>query len=680
MSIDNSPTKTHSIRSESSEAQAVAANQPDARTSPDAVTKPKAFALKRDSLDWPPLMRGKSKSPEKIFGPSAKNGSVYRWGMAVATRVSDWESDNRNASIDPIDSFDCDDDHDQRLLESLSRLGCDAALKPKHSSIQWMAAAEQAISRFKSLKDPTADQAALAVVWAAALPRLQSQLEVTLLADLTHALLELRESVLLRSDVCSISHLILGGELGLTLAWRMPGLRSRATILASSCDAVSDWADRDEESVSAAVAGATSIRLVLASLIRSRLLMKTLAKRKLTKQHIEVAELLATWVAAMTGNRGVSAFSTALPKDVKVDCGKSGLLSAAKSLDPEVIGLATDAALGKGHSGGRLAWEVSLPDSMWCDDASKIAILLPEWDASRGRTHIDFSGQDVALEAFAGRTAMFSGRLQSSLDIGGEPQSPVSGWEEVCRYSDDDVHYLEIEQTWTSDYIIQRQFLLIREERCLLFADAVLPKIVLPTESGQPNSVRGAVNGEGIENRKKTEQAKIDYQVSLPLAPDAAAIEEQETRELMLRTMGDKPNANQAVLFPLSASEWKIGPTASKLILADPDRIVFQASGRGRLYAPLWIDFNRRRTKRLRTWRSLTVCDALELVPPNVAAAFRIQVGSEQWAIYRSLHDQRCRSFLGKHIMADFYVSQFDTGDGTHDALITVDDAEDDRP
>jgi hypothetical protein len=29
--------------------------------------------------------------------------------------------------------------------------------------------------------------------------------------------------------------------------------------------------------------------------------------------------------------------------------------------------------------------------------------------------------------------------------------------------------------------------------------------------------------------------------------------------------------------------------------------------------------------------------------------------------------------------MADFYVSRFDTGDGTHDVLITVDDAQEDR-
>ncbi len=658
MSIDHSSTQPTSSQSNSAVVEPALPKR-GKQTSP------------RQTLDWASLIVGKSKSPAKVFGESAQGGGVYLWGMAVAKLASPLCFDEQNLVLQQWGE-EQDSQYDRTLLKSLSQLACDQKQKQKVSSIDWTAAAQQAIRQFESLKDPTADEAAMAVVWAAAIPKLTTHLDDSVLADLTDALLELRESVLLRSDIRSISHLILGGELGLTLAWRMPGLRSRTVILQSASDAVADWAELDEESISAAVAGATSARLTLASLIRCRCLMKAVAKRKFTKQNVEVAQSLATWVAAMTGQRGVSAFSDANSKDVKDDCGTDGLLAAAKSLDLETIGLAIDAAMGKGHSGGRLAWEVSLPDSMWCDESSKIAILLPQWDASRGRTHLDFSGSEVAVEIFAGQTAMIAGRLKSSLEIDGKQQQPTSDWEEICRYTDDDVHYLELEQSWSSDYLIQRQFLLIREDRCLMFADAVIPKKADADRSGLS---------------AKTSQAgrlgKIQYQVSLPLAQEAAAMEEQETREVILRSAGlkagGKLNGNQAMMLPLSASEWKIGPTSSKLILSGPDRIVFQASGHQRLYAPLWIDFSRRRLKRMRTWRSLTVCDSLELVPPKEAAAFRIQVGAEQWAIYRSLNDQRCRSFLGKHIMADFYVSRFDTGDGTHDALITVDDAQEDR-
>ena len=65
--------------------------------------------------------------------------------------------------------------------------------------------------------------------------------------------------------------------------------------------------------------------------------------------------------------------------------------------------------MGASPSGGRLAWEVSLPESMWCDETSKLAIMLPEWDGARGRTHVDFSGSDVTVEIFAGRAAVISG-------------------------------------------------------------------------------------------------------------------------------------------------------------------------------------------------------------------------------------------------------------------------------
>jgi hypothetical protein len=616
-------------------------------------------------LDLEQMVLGKSKSPAKVFGDAAALGHVYRWGMTVAVSAHSPAEDDGDEG-----SFAWESDQDMDLLKSLSRLACDLEGKSKKkseraSAIDWANAAEQAIDSFKSFRIPTADQASMAVVWAAALPKLGAVLEADVLNELTGALIELHEAILNRGDVASISHLIVGGELGLTLAWRLPGLPQRKTILQNAGDAVADWAERDDESVSVAIAGAIYARLALASLIRCRKLMKSIANRKFTKQNLLTADILATWVAVMTGHRGISAFSAASPEDVKADTGKHGLLEAAKQFDPQAIGPAMDAAMGASQTGGRLAWEVSLPDSMWCDESSKLAILLPEWDAARGRTHIDFSGQDVAVELLAGRVAMLRGSLQTSLEINGAPQQPAGDWDEICRYSDDDVHYLELEQPWSANYIIQRQFLMIREDRCVMIADAVMPKVAETAMDSQME------NG-GID------PVTIDYRVTFPLADRAAAIEEQETRELLLRSIDGKRSGNQAMVLPLSASEWKLGPTSSKLILADADRVVFQATGRGRLYAPLWIDFARRRLKRKRTWRKLTVCDALQLVPAQDAVAFRIQVGSEQWAIYRSMGSQRCRTFLGKHIMADFYVSRFDTGDGTHDALITVDDHQED--
>ena len=289
---------------------------------------------------------------------------------------------------------------------------------------------------------------------------------------------------------------------------------------------------------------------------------------------------------------------------------------------------------------------------MACDETAKLAVLLPEWDVRRGRTHVDFRGQEVSVEIFSGRARAIAGEIQTTIEVDGVSQESSGPWEEICRYSDDDVHYLELEQPWTQGWTIERQFLLIREERCLLFADAVIPQTF-------------------------DAHAEVQYCATFPISSGVSIQGEEETTDLFLRRAIDgKPDRDLALVMPLSASEWKKGATAARLSSREGDRMTLTARDSGRLYAPLWMDFQRRRFQRKRTWRKLTVGDALNLVPTGEAAAFRIQVGSEQWVIYRSLGDQRCRTFLGKHLMADFYVSRFDTGDGSHDALITVDDRE----
>jgi hypothetical protein len=74
----------------------------------------------------------------------------------------------------------------------------------------------------------------------------------------------------------------------------------------------------------------------------------------------------------------------------------------------------------------------------------------------------------------------------------------------------------------------------------------------------------------------------------------------------------------------------------------------------------------------------LTVADELRIVERSEATGYRIQMGSEQWMVYRSLGDHHTRTVLGKHLIADFYCGRFDPGDGSHEELITVDEGESD--
>ena len=118
-----------------------------------------------------------------------------------------------------------------------------------------------------------------------------------------------------------------------------------------------------------------------------------------------------------------------------------------------------------------------------------------------------------------------------------------------------------------------------------------------------------------------------------------------------------------------------MGPTDSSIAETADRHLQLYARGRHALYAPLWFDFQRRRFSRPRTWRQLTVGDQLRLVSRHEAIAYRVQAGSEQWMVYRSLGQQRCRTTLGKHLIANFYGSRFYPGDGSHEELVTVDDS-----
>jgi hypothetical protein len=377
----------------------------------------------------------------------------------------------------------------------------------------------------------------------------------------------------------------------------------------------------------------------------------------------EIGESLATWVAALTTQSGRSGLSPATKSALIDDCADDGLLDHAVKFDRDSLKPAFSAALGNTPRGGRLAWEVSLPEAFHHDPDAKLCAMFPEWDESHGRMHVDYGQTDTRLELFAGSRALITGRWGNMLEIDGVPHHPVGDWEEVCEHSDDDVHYLEIEQQWTGGWLLQRQVLLIREDRCVLLADAVLPA----APSIAPENDGGA---------QETKPGRfLRYTCRLPIAARVTAEAEDETREIVLAK-----GQSKAMFLPLAAGEWRIGASPCTLSITEDQHLAMTVEGRDRLYAPLWIDTAPRRFKRKRTWRQLTVAEELRIVERGEATGYRIQMGSEQWMVYRSLRDRHTRTVLGKHLIADFYCSRFDPGDGSHEELITVDegDSEDD--
>lgn len=439
----------------------------------------------------------------------------------------------------------------------------------------------------------------------------------------------------------SAERLLAAGELSGVLAWQLSDLPSCAAMRDESLDAIVKWFDAEGDAVSAAVGdGGMKVRLVLASALRARRLSARL-KRRISTKRSGAAIDLATWAAAMTRADGSTMLgSVGAGRD---DLRTGGLFSmAAKELGGRELGgqalqAAMDATMGKTNSEGRLAWQVQLPEPAWFDDAAGLAVMLPEWDVRRGRLAVHFKRPDrkIQLEISGGKHLLANGIWGAKVWKDDDQLQPLTNWQDLCWYSDDDVHYIEIEQTFTGNVKVQRQILMLRDDRCIMLADAVL--------------------GSKGDNLK--------FAAELPLAADVHVEEEQETREL---TLAD--GKRRALLLPLAMSEWKVGPTAGAMKIVDQQSpetgatnlsLVAEVRGQGAIYSPLWLDLDRKRMRTQKTWRQLTVGEKLRLVPRTEAAAFRIHLGTDQWVLYRSLNGHHNRTFLGKNLISDFFLWPF---------------------
>jgi hypothetical protein len=91
------------------------------------------------------------------------------------------------------------------------------------------------------------------------------------------------------------------------------------------------------------------------------------------------------------------------------------------------------------------------------------------------------------------------------------------------------------------------------------------------------------------------------------------------------------------------------------------------------IYAPIFVDLCRKRFGRPLTWRQLTVAERLEILPPDRATGFRVQIGDEQWLFFRSLvPGETSRTVLGENLHDEFLAARFDR-DGDTDELIRID-------
>jgi hypothetical protein len=94
------------------------------------------------------------------------------------------------------------------------------------------------------------------------------------------------------------------------------------------------------------------------------------------------------------------------------------------------------------------------------------------------------------------------------------------------------------------------------------------------------------------------------------------------------------------------------------------------------LYSPLVMSLKKRHQSMEYTWRQLTVAESMNIQTVDVAAAFRFQIGKEQWMIYRSLAKTCRRTAMGLHFNVEFYAGRFDGDEGEYESLVEVDSPE----
>ncbi|MEZ6138039.1 MAG: hypothetical protein R3C53_24410 [Pirellulaceae bacterium] len=444
-------------------------------------------------------------------------------------------------------------------------------------------------------------------------------------------------------DESVLCGLVLHCELPLLIGVATAASKRTALDEASrAMDNLAEYLERSEDNVSGWLAhGATYLRAALACVLRCRVLANSLGLRKwFPPQQSALAKLLqhaARWARPdgtqllAAGNSSPRAMSiwealvkqTNKPKSTLNAMALNGLVSLSKPMDRKQLK------------------PKSLPALSFYSDDAMCAVVQSDWRQKGCRVAVDFSDTDMFIEALGPRgAAILVGEWTCSVACDGQAELQLDQWGESCWFSDDDVDYLELEAKFGQHARVQRQVVLLRSERMLLVADALL--------CDRP--------GDWCLTSK------------LPLAADATFESNKKTTEGFIKRAG-----TSCLTMPIYLPEWHRQHTQGSVAREEGNLVVRHAcSDAQRLYAPLLISLCNRHAKKPYTWRHLTVGEDLRIVRPDEAVAFRVQTGKDQLVFYRTLAPATRRTALGMHTLSDFYAGRFDASQGEVETLIEV--------
>ena len=266
---------------------------------------------------------------------------------------------------------------------------------------------------------------------------------------------------------------------------------------------------------------------------------------------------------------------------------------------------------------------------------------------------IDFNSQrdtSVLLEAAVQNEPFLFGLWSFAVRLAEKTLLPVGKWTTVCEHKEKSCDYLEIDLPLSGDYRLQRSLLVNHKDKVLLLCDTVLADEDEPADG------------------------TLSYQTEFYISPKLRAKISDEATEIDFRPVG-RTDAPAFRVLPLALSEWhraKPNGLVNGTLSETNETLVLRLESAGRsLFAPLLFDLDADRLTKRYTWRQLSVGENLQRVPEDQAVGYRIQLGQEQFLLYRSLTPQANRTVLGHNLIDDFCFARFDPETGA-DPLIAV--------
>lgn len=310
---------------------------------------------------------------------------------------------------------------------------------------------------------------------------------------------------------------------------------------------------------------------------------------------------------------------------------------------------ATAAALTEGRDlSGAGRWnEKGLLAESFHDPQATVAVLRSGWTRDAVRVLVSYQEEVPQLEIAVGGRLVVAGPWEPVVQRGGRSLSLCSGWRPTRWEAEDDAVYFEMVADLADGFRLERAVLVLCEDNIVMLGDAV----VLPTA------------GFGDSPPELAKPLRFCSTLSLP--PTVAIETCPETTEVFGCDL--KP---RFLALPLGLSEWRQdGSSRGSLKVTGQQLSLEQTSPVSRLYAPLWLDLDARRLKRLRqrpdewqrTWRPLTVADTRERLTSDQAVGYRVQEGLDQWLVYRTLDEARNRTLLGCNLSCEFFAGRFGT-------------------